>query len=373
MAFLEQFSTIDQEKLSQRINSVTTDEVRSMLSRTHWRPKDFPVLISPAALPFLEEMAHHAQDQTLLRFGKTIRLYAPIYISNECVNQCAYCGFNAKNKIARRTLSIAEVLTECEYLHEQGFRHLLLVSGEAPNRVPVAYLAEVAQAIRHLFEAIAIEVYPMDEEEYAVLDAAGVTGIAVYQETFNTEIYKAVHKGPKADFEYRLAALERAGRAGFRELGIGALLGLADYRLDLAMLVEQASYLMKHFWRSQLAISFPRLRAALGVSPASQPVSDKELAQAIFALRMVLPDADLVLSTRESPDFRDGMIGLGITRMSAGSKTQPGGYQVDEGALEQFAVSDPRTVEEVAASIEKRGYELVWKDFDRNFVTAANA
>lgn len=368
MTFLDHFCRIDQGAIARRIAAVTPEQVRAVLSRSQWDRADFEVLISPAAQPFLEEMAHLARQQTLLRFGKTIRLYAPIYLSNECVNQCAYCGFNARNQIARRTLSVGEALTECQFLHDQGFRHLLLVSGEAPHRLSIDDIAAIAQAIRPLFEALSIEIYPLDATGYARLSDAGVTGIALYQETFDTDVYKTVHKGPKADFEFRINAIERAAQAGFRELGIGALLGLADYRVDLVMLVEQANYLMKHYWRSQIAISFPRLREAVGLVNVEHPVSDLELAQAVFALRLVLPDADLVLSTRESPAFRDGMVGLGITRMSAGSKTRPGGYRVDEDSLEQFAVSDPRTVDEVSRTIEARGYEPVWKDFDRNFI-----
>jgi 2-iminoacetate synthase len=210
----------------------------------------------------------------------------------------------------------------------------------------------------------------MDTGDYKKLARSGVTGIAVYQETYDRKIYKTLHKGPKADFDYRLQTCERAGEAGFRELGIGALLGLTDFRTDMALVAMHANYLMKKFWKSQIAISFPRLRNAVGSFKPSTKVSDRQLAQVIFALRIVLPDADLILSTREAPAFRNGMAGIGITRMSAGSKTQPGGYVVSKDSLEQFEVADTRTPAQVAAMITDKGFEPVWKDFDSSFLFA---
>jgi 2-iminoacetate synthase len=368
MSFYDEYLAIDQRALSEKIESASQDQVARVLAQKRWSVEDFPVLISPAAEPFLETMANLSSRMTLLRFGKTIRLYTPLYISNECVNNCQYCGFSLRNAIERRTLSQEEVVEETDFLYQQGFRHILLVSGESPAKVPVSYLKKLAQILREKFSGISIEIYPLDLEGYQTLADNGVSGIAIYQETFDREIYQQVHMGPKADFEARLKTPELACEAGFREVGIGVLLGLADYRLDLALLASQAHYLMKRWWRSQVAVSFPRLRDAEGCMKPSQEVTDRQLAQAIFALRMVLPDADLVLSTRESRKFRDGMVGLGITRMSAGSKTRPGGYVVDMHSLEQFEVADTRNVQEVVQMIESKGFEAVWKDFDQHFL-----
>jgi 2-iminoacetate synthase len=261
------------------------------------------------------------------------------------------------------------VLAEAEVLHRQGFRHLLLVSGEHRTRVPVEFIADIARALRDRFAALAIEVYPMETAEYRLLAENGITGIAVYQETYDRARYSDLHQGPKADFSYRLATPERAARACLREIGIGALLGLSDHRLDLALLARHAAYLMKTYWKANISISFPRIRKAAGGFTPLETITDRQLAQAVFALRMILPDAELVLSTRENRAFRDGMAGLGITRMSAGSRTNPGGYSIADDALEQFTIDDRRSASEVAAMLAHKGLEPVWKDFDRFFLS----
>lgn len=368
MSFLNELKKIDLAQLKNKIAAVTDRDVQNTLIKNRFHINDFPVLISAAASPYLEDLAARSQNTTMLRFGKTIKLYAPIYISNECVNACRYCGFNINNKIERISLTQEEVLKEADILYQQGFRHILLVSGESRKSVPVEFIAEISKILSRKFAAISIEVYPMDLPEYRLLTESGVTGIAVYQETYDRPVYKSLHKGPKADYDYRLQTPERAGRAGFREIGIGALIGLTDFRSDLTCVALHAAFLMKSFWKSQISISFPRLRKAQGGFNPNVQVSDRELAQVIFALRMVLPDADLVLSTREQPDFRNGMAGIGITRMSAGSRTNPGGYQKPESSLEQFEVADQRPAGEIAAMIFQKGLEPVWKDFDPSFL-----
>jgi 2-iminoacetate synthase len=362
-------NTVDLGRLQNAIYEATSNDVERALHRQHCSQDDFPVLISPAAAGFIEELAARSSRITALRFGKTVRLYAPLYISNECVNACAYCGFNTNNTLPRTTLSHDEVMAEAEVLHRHGFRHLLLVSGEHRGRVPVDFIAGIARALRDRFAALSIEVYPMETPEYRLLAESGITGIAVYQETYDRARYAQLHRGPKADFSYRLATPERAAAAGFRELGIGTLLGLSDHRLDLALLALHAGHLMKTCWKAQISISFPRIRQAAGDFHPSETVTDRQLAQAVFALRMVLPDADLVLSTRENQVFRNGMAGLGITRMSAGSRTNPGGYSIADDALEQFSVDDRRSAAEVAAMLDTKGLEPVWKDFDRFFLS----
>ena len=368
MSFSEIYKKIDQKKIKEIIYSATPSDVEKTLKNKRWSIDHFPYLVSPAAEKFIEDMAAISRKITFKRFGKIVRLYAPLYVSNSCVNACKYCGFNVNNKFPRITLSIDEAVKEAEKIFSYGIGHILLVSGEDRKAVPVDYFVEVVKRLRDKFYAISIEVYPMDTDEYRCLAEAGVSGIAVYQETYNLERYKELHKGPKADFFYRLETPERAAKAGFRELGLGVLFGLSDFRVDLTMVAMHAKYLMKHYWQSQVAISFPRLRDAEGHFKPYEIVSDKQLAQVIFALRMVLNDADIVLSTRENPSFRDGMVGLGVTRVSAGSKTNPGGYEIHTDALKQFEIADDRSPEEIAKMIEAKGLEPVWKDFDKSFL-----
>ncbi len=372
---------IDRQSLSRRIEAAGSDDVRRVLrgraQGSGVSSDDIPVLVSEAAGELLEEMAGLARDITVRRFGRVVQLYAPLYISNYCRNACLYCGFNVNNRVARRTLSLDEVMEEARRLHGQGIHQILLVSGDCPDVVSVDMLAEMAGRLKKLFPSVAIEIYPLGEAEYRRLYGAGVDGLAIYQETYNREVYRQVHPtGPKRDFDFRLAAPERGGAAGFRQLGIGALLGLDDWRLEACLLAHHAAYLTKHYWRSQVSISFPRLRPAAGGFQPPHPVTDRQLAQMICALRLALPDVGLVLSTRESPDFRDNMAGVGVTRMSAGSKTSPGGYldklggNLDgqgQSAEEQFSVDDNRSVAEVALAIRARGFDTVWKDWDRGF------
>ena len=369
MSFLDVFNQVDLLALKEAVYSATTADVERVLGRGTYLPSDFPVLLSPAAAPFLEPMAVESRRITLLRFGKVVQLYAPLYVSNACVNACAYCGFNVTNRLQRVTLTPQQALAQGRILTEEGFQHILLVSGEDRSKAPPAYLGEIARGLSGSFAGISIEVYPMDTPDYAELAHQGVTGIAVYQETYLRDLYATLHRGPKADFDYRLQTPERAGEAGFRELGIGALMGLSDHRVEMAVVALHAKYLMKRFWKARVSVSFPRLREAEGGFAPVAPVSDRELAQAVFALRMVFPDVDLVLSTRENPAFRDGMAGIGITRMSAGSRTNPGGYGNGENSsLEQFHVADHRSPAEVADMLWDKGLEPIWKDFDSAFL-----
>lgn len=332
--------------------------------------EDMAALVSPAAEVLLEEMAQRARAITVRRFGRTIQFYAPLYISNYCRNSCVYCGFNAGNKVSRKTLTPDEIWTEARLLHDRRIHQLLLVTGECPEQVSPAILAEIVSGLQGLFPSIAVEVYAMEEDDYRRLVQSGADGLTIYQETYDRRIYLQVHPaGPKRDFDYRLEAPERGARAGFRQIGIGALLGLGDWRLEACRLFLHARFLMKHYWKSQVAVSFPRLRPAAGGYQPPHPVSDRELVQMICALRLALPDVRLVLSTRESPDFRDRMVGIGITKMSAGSRTSPGGYLDEQGKMaeEQFLVHDGRSVAEVAEAVKSRGYDPVWKDWDQGF------
>jgi 2-iminoacetate synthase len=326
----------------------------------------FSKLLSP-----LDDAAHaalleKARRATLQRFGRTVQIYAPVYLSNECVDTCLYCGFSRTNKIPRRTLSPEEVSAETRHLNGQGFRHILYVAGEHPTHVSPDYLEAVLKAVRPLLASVAIEVAPFGEDAYRRLAAAGLDGVVIYQETYDRSRYAEVHAaGPKRDFDKRLAHLEDAARAGIRHLGMGILLGLSDWRADAAALVRHVRGIQKRFWQCEIAVSLPRLRPCESDYDPPHPVSDRDFLQLIAALRLALPDVGIVLSTRESPELRDRLIGLGVTRMSAGSRTEPGGYLHPEESLKQFETDDHRSPAEVAAAIEIKGYEPVWKDWER--------
>jgi 2-iminoacetate synthase len=331
--------------------------------------EDFAILISPAAGPFLENIAQRAQVYTRRRFGQTMQLFAPLYLSNECTNVCVYCGFNRKNRIKRKTLSVDEIKREAAGLQQRGFNHILLVCGEAPSAVSLAFLEDAIRIFHDNFASVSLEIYPQEKEEYRRLMRAGADGLVLYQETYLPLAYSVFHpSGKKADFSGRLQAMENAGAAGFHRLGIGALLGLAPWRQDALRLARHAAYLQDRYWRSFLTVSFPRLREAPGNFTVPFPVSDTELVQLICALRLFLPDAGMVLSTRESPWFRDHLAGIGITSFSAESKTAPGGYAEASEAGEQFHISDSRPLVEIKAMLSEKGFDPVSKDWDRGFI-----
>lgn len=355
------------------------DEKKSILAKTPGdveraiqNPKrtlnDFKALISPAAVPYLEEMAHASHALTQKRFGKTIQLYAPMYVSNECNNICTYCGFSFDNKIKRKTLSDAEILKEIDVLKKNGFNHILLVSGEANATVHVDYFKNVLELIKPRFANISIEVQPLETEEYITLQKAGVYSVLIYQETYHREVYKTYHpKGKKSNFDYRLETPDRIGKAGIHKIGLGVLLGLEDWRTDSFFCALHMDYLQKTYWKTKLSVSFPRMRPAEGIIEPNVIVSDKELVQLICAYRLFNEDVELSISTRESEKFRNNVIPLGVTSMSAGSKTNPGGYAVEPTSLEQFEICDERSAVEIARLIRGSGYEPVWKDWDKTF------
>ena len=363
MFVIPEFST-----LQEAINCANEAEVLQALHSDHPGLTGLAALLSPAAEPHLGAMAARSTAITIQRFGRTIQVYAPLYLSSFCANRCAYCGFSADNAIARRLLSLEEAEKEAMILHQRGFNHLLLVSGEAPGKLGVDYLEKLALRLRDRFAALSIEVQPLATEEYARLFRAGITAVAVYQETYDREVYKQVHlAGRKADFAYRLESPARVAAAGMREVGIGALLGLADWRAEGLALGYHLAWLRRHYWRTGFTVSFPRLRPAQGEFKPLLPVSERDLSQMIFALRIFDPDVGLYLSTREEARFRDGMIGLGPTRYSAGSCTAPGGYGQTNAGVEQFEVGDSRSLAEVSVAIQQKGFDPVRKDWDAGF------
>jgi 2-iminoacetate synthase len=328
---------------------------------------ELAVLLSPAAAPRLEDMAQLAHRATIQRFGRAIRLFAPLYLSNECVSVCTYCGFSAGNDIARRTLTPDEAADEARELVARGFRHVLLVAGEHARIVSKDYLVECVQALAPIVPELSLEVQVWDEATYARLVDAGCDGLVVYQETYDRGTYAEVHrKGKKRNHDWRLGALDRGAAAGMRRLGLGALLGLHDdWRLDALAVGTHARALIRRWWRCEVSIALPRLRPAAGGYEPADPVSDAELVQLLCALRLTLPDVGISLSTRESPALRDALLRLGVTTMSAGSHTEPGGYASPSEAEPQFTVGDERSVAEVAAVLRASGYDPVWKDWQR--------
>ncbi len=364
------FHAPDFTKLSKQIAAITPADVEIALSSSRLTLDHLAALISPAAEPYLQQMALQSSEITRNRFGKTTQLYAPIYLSNYCTNRCAYCGFSADNLIKRKCLTFDEAEREAMILHDRGFQHILLVSGEAESAVDIEYMEAVALRLRDKFAAVSIEIQPMSTEHYHRLFLAGITAVAVYQETYDRDMYKQVHlAGKKSDYDYRLETPARAAEAGMREVGIGALLGLSDWRAEGLAIAYHLAWLRKEFWSTAFTVSFPRMRPAAGEFEPSQIVSEQNLSQLIFALRLFDPDVGLIVSTREEARYRDGMLGLGPTRYSAGSCTAPGGYGDSDHEGEQFSVGDHRSLDEVCDAIREKGFDPVYKDWDSEFQT----
>ncbi len=354
----------------------------------------FASLIEPKNVAELETMAADAEKLTRQNFGRTMRLFAPLYLSNECVNICKYCGFSRDNPILRVTLTVDQVEAEARHLWAQGFRNVLLVAGEHPKFVSTDYLAQCVARLHTFVPAISLEVGPMETVDYLPAVRAGAEGLVVYQETYDRAAYAELHTaGPKKDFDWRLDCPERAYAAAFRRLGIGALFGLSPWEQEALHLAAHVDYLLRHCWKSSVTVSLPRLRPAAGQFEPKHDFNDRALVQVILALRLCFPQVGIVLSTREAPALRDRLVRLGVTMMSAGSHTEPGGYtgageesihQTQRGktvaviasegehltATEQFAIADERSPAEVSARLRELGLEPVWKDWDAALATA---
>jgi 2-iminoacetate synthase len=378
----------DRGAWERRLSEVTTKDVEVALA---WRPGSYSqakllALISPAAEGYLEQMAGLAQQLTIQRFGRAMRLYAPVYLSSYCVNRCRYCGFNRDNTFTRARLTVDEAVAQAQILAAEGYRDILLVSSEDKAFIDVPYLAELAKRLKaghrpeagdagptthglppNSFSFIGIEIYQMSAAEYEQLFAAGIDGVTLYQETYDREVYAQYHPGgPKADYDMRLCAPDDMGRASMREIGLGVLLGLTNWRIETLAMAEHAWHLMRRYWQSRVSFSFPRLRPACGVSSSEFPhlLTDKHLVQMMLALRLCFSDSGIVLSTREPAPLRDRLMGLTVTRISAGSRTSPGGYTDPQANTGQFDVSDSRSPAEVVAVIRDKGFDPVWKDWD---------
>lgn len=360
----------DLSHLALSINSKTAKDVERALYANTLSLDDFMALISPAGAPYLEDMANRAQALTRYRFGNTMQLFVPLYLSNLCANECTYCGFTMSNKIKRKTLSISEVLTEIEAINDMGFSQVLLVTGEHETKVGMDYFERTLSAIRDKVSYLMMEVQPLKREQYETLKHQGLDAVLVYQETYSPQHYASYHtRGKKQDFLWRLEASDRIGQAGIDKIGIGALLGLGDWRVDSAMTALHGKLIQQHYWQSRVSIAFPRLRSCEGNNTGGSALTnsrlpnERDLLQLICAHRLFNPQAELSLSTRESAAFRDGVMPLGITSMSAASQTQPGGYSEPSNALNQFDIDDNRSVPDVVNAISARGLEPVWKDW----------
>lgn len=395
MSFVAEFNALPLTDLVERSCRASATDVQDAIGGAGGSLREFADLISPAATGQLESLCRRSQALTRQRFGKTIRLFAPLYVSNECINNCSYCGFSRDNPILRVTLSADDIRREAQALKAQGFRNVLLVAGEHPKFVSNGYLADCTRLLHAETPSVSLEVGPMETEEYRPIVEAGAEGLVVYQETYDRDVYARMHTaGPKRNFDWRLETPERGYAAGFRRLGIGALHGLADWRMEAISVAAHAAYLLKHCWKAQVTISLPRLRPCAGEFQPLTHMSDRELVQLVCAYRLFLPDVGLVLSTREPAKLRDGLIPLGITMISAGSHTEPGGYtgagkekihrtergrivELAAGASEwaetparatnatgQFDIADNRSPDEIARLLQRLGLEPVWKDWD---------
>jgi 2-iminoacetate synthase len=369
MTFVDTWKQHDFAAVAAAIATRTTYDVRRALAKQGrgLNLDDLAALLSPAAAPFIEEMAALSQRLTVARFGRTMLLYAPLYLTNVCANICSYCGFSAQNRIPRKALDDAEILADGKAVAAFGFDHLLLVTGES-SRYGFAYLQNAFRLLRPHFSSLSMEVQPLEEADYAALTAEGLSAVLVYQETYDPAVYPKHHlKGPKADMAYRLATPDRLGRAGVKKIGLGALYGLSDWRAESWFLGLHLQYMEKNYWRTRYSLSFPRLRPHEGNEIPVTPFNERELVQAACAFRLFSQEIELSLSTRESPHFRNHAYQLGFTSMSAGSRTNPGGYASEPESLEQFAINDDRTPAEVAAFLKSVGYEPVWKDWDASY------
>lgn len=364
MTFYNEMQKYSQINFNEIFQQITEAQIEKVLEKEHLSREDFLVLLSPAAASYLEQMAQKAHRVTVQNFGKVILLYTPLYLGDYCVNQCIYCSFNVTNNTSRKKLTIQEVEEEASQIEKTGLEHILILTGESRKHTPVSYIAKCVEVLRRRFSSVSIEVYPLSVAEYSQLVEVGVDGLTIYQEVYDQQIYDQVHlKGPKKNFHFRLDAPERGCQAGIRNVNIGALLGLADWRKEAFFTGIHADYLQNKYLETEISVSLPRIRPHLGSYQPTSLVDDRSFVQVLLALRLFLPRNGITLSTRESAIFRDHLIYLGVTKMSAGSTTAVGGHSLDEGAG-QFAVSDERSVAQVKEMLYQKGYQPIFKDWE---------
>ncbi|MFZ5986273.1 MAG: 2-iminoacetate synthase ThiH [Bacillota bacterium] len=364
MSFYEKYLKYKDFDFEGFFDRLTDHQVITAINKERPGELDFLALLSDKAGKYLEQMAQMSRQLTIQHFGKVIFLYTPLYLANFCVNQCVYCGFNMTNRITRKKLSMDEVEKEAKTISATGLRHILILTGESRLETPVGYIRDCVKVLKNYFRSITIEVYPLEEKEYAELIDAGVDGLTIYQEVYNEDTYRELHlKGPKQNYRYRLDAPERACRASMRSVNIGALLGLDDWRSEAFLTGLHADYLQNKYLDTEISVSLPRMRPHSGQFKPKFNVEDRSLVQIMLALRLFMPRAGITVSTRERAELRDNLIGLGVTKMSAGSSTEVGGHTLKDKSEGQFDISDPRSVEEMKQIIYKKGYQPVFKDW----------
>ncbi|MBI5555559.1 MAG: 2-iminoacetate synthase ThiH [Elusimicrobia bacterium] len=364
MSFYEEYQKYKEIDIDDVFARVTENDVLRAINKESLEVNDFAALLSVQAGDLLERVAQKANEVTRRKFGKVIHLYAPLYLSSHCENECVYCGFRSSRVMERKTLVPEEIEKEAEVISKTGIRHILILTGESRKNTPLSYIVDSVKILSKYFSTISIEIYPLTEQEYKELVSIGVDGLVLYQEAYNEELYKKYHvRGLKRDFEYRLLSPERAGSAKMRTISIGALLGLAEGRKEIFFTGLQAAYLLRKYSETEISVSFPRLKPQGGTFTAPYNISDKELVQFMLAIRLFLPGAGINISTRESSQLRSNLIGLGVTRMSAGSITVVGGYANKQKGDGQFTISDKNSVEETKNMIISKGYQPVMKDW----------
>ena len=344
----------------------TAEDVKEALAAETCSVDNFKALLSPAALPFLEEIAKKAQKETRKHFGNSVAIFTPLYIANYCENYCVYCGFNCHNKIKRAQLNAEEIEKEMQAIAATGLEEVLILTGESPNKSSVEYIGEACKIAKKYFKLIGLEVYPMDSKDYAYLHECGADFVTVFQETYNSDKYKTLHLGGrKRIFPYRLNAQERAIMGGMRGVGLAALLGLDDFRKDALATGMHAYLLQKKYPHAEIAFSCPRLRPIINndkINP--KDVHEPQLLQIICAYRIFMPFASITISTRECERFRDNIIQIAATKISAGVNVGIGGHsQEEEKGDEQFEISDGRSVDEIYQMIEDNGMQPVMTDY----------
>lgn len=346
-------------------DSFQESDVKKALDQEQLTPVNLLALLSPVARPFLEEMAQKAHSLTLKHFGKAINLFTPLYLANHCTNRCAYCGFNVENRIIRNQLTLQEVETEGKAIAAAGMQHLLLLTGESRTKSSLAYIASCVKLLRPHYASLGIEIYALEESEYRQMYEVGVDSMTMFQEVYDEEIYAEVHlSGPKRDYRFRMDAPERACRAGMSSVTLGALLGLGEWRQEAFYTALHAQYLRKNYSDVEIGLSLPRLRPHAGSFQPKSIVSDMDLVQTLLAYRLFLPRVVMTISTRESASFRDAILPLGITKMSAGARTSVGGYSEEtEESTAQFEISDHRSVDEIVHMLHSKGYQPVFCDW----------
>ncbi len=364
--FYDIIKTLDWDEVTKSIYAKTEYDVIRALSKKHLDIEDFKALISPKGEKYLEQMAQISRNITQKRFGKVMQFYIPLYLSNECSNHCIYCGFNHNNDIGRITLNDRQIEEEIKVIKAMGYDNVLLLTGEYPKHAGVDYIEHAIRLCRPHFSSINLEVFPMKVEQYERLIKAGANSVYVYQETFNEKRYKHYHpKGMKSNYRYRLETPERLAQAGIHRIGMGALIGLEEWRTEMVFLAMHLQFMTKNHWKTKYSISFPRMRPAAGGYQADFFMNEKEFAQTIWAFRIFDNDVEITMSTRETPQMRNHFVSLGVTSMSAGSKTEPGGYANPAAELEQFHVNDDRSVEQMEAMVRSQGYDVIFKDWDK--------